>query len=146
MDNTTLLSSSKAARGLFYHFKSKTQRKRPVPSHSFFECFAMNKLHGVKAFAILLTVMNDSRHIRMLNLRGRPGLAQKSRTSSGIFRQLSADNLEGDCRIKNGVSRAIRHRHCSGTEYDRISIGIYFHLKVCVTQRTEPHLFAFANL
>ena len=56
----------------------------------------MDKLHRIKAFAILLTVMNDAGNIRMLNLRGGAGFPQKSRTSSGIFRQLSTDDFEGD--------------------------------------------------
>ncbi len=56
----------------------------------------MDKLHRIKAFPILLTVMSYSRNVRMMNLRGRAGFAQKSRTSSGIFRQLSTDDFESD--------------------------------------------------
>jgi hypothetical protein len=56
----------------------------------------MNKLHRIKAFPILLTVMNDSRNVRMMNLRGRAGFPQKSGTSSRIFCQLSTDDFECD--------------------------------------------------
>ena len=56
----------------------------------------MDKLHRIKAFPILLTVVGYSRNVRMMNLRGRARFAQKSRTSSGIFRQLSTDDFEGD--------------------------------------------------
>ena len=56
----------------------------------------MDKLHRIKALPILLTVMSYSRNVRMMNLRGRAGFAQESRTSSGIFRQLSTDDFEGD--------------------------------------------------
>ncbi len=77
----------------------------------------MDKLHRIKALPILLTVMSYSRNIRMMNLRGRAGFPQKSRTSSGIFRQLSTDDFEGDRRIENRVASTIRDRHCSRAEY-----------------------------
>ena len=49
----------------------------------------MDKLHRIEAFPVLLAVMSYSRNIRMMNLRGGARFAQESRTSSGIFRQLS---------------------------------------------------------
>ena len=97
----------------------------------------MDKLHRIEAFPVLLTVMSYSRNIRMMNLRGRAGFAQESRTSGGIFRQLSTDDFEGDRRIKNSVASTIRHRHCPGAEYDREAVGIYFDFEVSITQRTE---------
>jgi hypothetical protein len=56
----------------------------------------MDKLHRIKAFPVFLTVMNYSRDIWMMNLRRGPGLAQKSRTSDGIFRQLTGDDFQCD--------------------------------------------------
>ena len=106
----------------------------------------MDKLHRVKALPILLTVMNDSRNVRMMNLRGRARFAQESRTSSGIFGQLSTDDFECDRRIKNRVARTIRHRHCTGAEYDREAVGIYFDFEVRITQRTESDSIAFTAL
>jgi hypothetical protein len=108
-----------------------------------FERFTMDKLHRVKAFPILLTVMSYSRNIRVMNLRGGAGFAQESRTSSGIFRQLSTDDFKRDRRIKNSVASTIRHCHCSRAEYDRETVGIYFDFKVSITQRTESDFIAF---
>ena len=108
-----------------------------------FERFTMDKLHRIKAFPILLTVMSYSRNVRMMNLRGRAGFAQESRTSSGIFRQLSTDDFEGDRRIENSVASTIRHRHCPGAEYDRVAVRIYFDFEVSITQRTESDFIAF---
>ena len=57
----------------------------------------MDKLHGIKALPILLTVMSHSRNVRMMNLRGRSGFPQESRTSGRIFRQLSTDDFKRNC-------------------------------------------------
>ena len=111
--------------------------------HPLFECFTMDKLHRIKAFPILLTVMSYSRNVRMMNLRGRAGFPQESRTSSGIFRQLSTDDFEGDRPIENSVASTIRHRHRPGAEYDRVAVGIYFDFEVSVTQWTESDFIAF---
>src|SRR6476646_7305674 len=103
----------------------------------------MDKLHRVKAFPILLTVMNHSRNVRMMNLRRRACFPQESRTCGRIFRQLSTDDLEGDRRIKNGVTSAICDRHCPRAEYDRVAVGAYFDFEVSITQRTESGFVAF---
>src|SRR4029450_5366672 len=105
----------------------------------------MDKLHRIKALPILFTVMRYSRNVRMMNLRGRAGFAQKSGTSSGIFRQLSTDDLEGDRRIKNGVASTICDRHCPGAEYDGVAVRIYFDFEVSITQRTESGCIALAG-
>ena len=102
----------------------------------------MDKLHRVKAFPILLTVMDHSRNVRMMNLRSGARFAQKSRTSGWIFRQLSTDDLERDRRIQNGVASAICYRHCPGAEYDRVAVGVYFDFEVSITQRTESDFIA----
>ena len=60
----------------------------------------MNKLGGgLEAFSILLTVMNDSRNIRMMNLRGGARFHEKSRTCIGIFGQPPTDDFEGDSGV-----------------------------------------------
>ena len=103
----------------------------------------MDKLHRVKALPILLTVMSYSRNVGMMNLRGRARFAQESRTSSGIFRQLSTDDFESDRRIKNGVASTICDCHCPGAEYNRVAVGVYFDFEVSVTQRTKSDFIAF---
>jgi hypothetical protein len=77
--------------------------------------------------------MSYSRNIRMMNLRGRAGFPQESRTSSGIFRQLSTDDFKGDRRFKNSVASTICDRHSPGAEYDREAVWIYFDFKVSIT-------------
>ena len=105
----------------------------------------MDKLHRIKAFAILLTVMSYSGNVGMMNLRGRACFPQKSRTSNWIFRQLSTDDFKCNRRIKNGVARTICGRHCSGAKYDRITIGIDFDFEVRVKQRTESGSIALTS-
>ena len=81
----------------------------------------MDKLHRVKALPILSTVMSHSCNVRMMNLRGRAGFAQESRTSSAIFRQLSTMTSRATVELRT-VSRARCNRHCPGAEYDRVAV------------------------
>src|SRR4029434_5028760 len=104
-----------------------------------FKRLAVDNLHRVEALTILITVMNDPSYVRMLNLRGRARLAEKSRPCGIVFDQCPSDYFQRHRRIKNCIACAIGDRHRSGAKYLWIPIGIYFDFEVRVTQWTLPY-------
>ena len=78
VDDAVRFRGREGARGLLHHFERQRERQRPFAADPRFERFALDQLHDVKAFAILLSVMRDARDVRMMQLRGGTRFAQES--------------------------------------------------------------------
>jgi hypothetical protein len=59
----------------------------------------VDKLHRIKAFGILLSVMDDAGDILMLDLRSGLRFADKSRASGWVLGEFSPDYLKRDRRV-----------------------------------------------
>jgi hypothetical protein len=79
--------------------------------------------------------MGDARDVRVMDLRRRACLPQKTRTRGRILRNRRVDHFHCDDRIKDGVARAISHRHRTRSELDWKTIFADFDLEVRVTER-----------
>jgi hypothetical protein len=96
MDHAANFRCGQAACCLLNYFQREREAQWSIALHTRFERFATDELHRIKAFAILLAIMDYSGKIRVLNLRSRACFAQKTRTRSWILCQLSPDHLERD--------------------------------------------------
>jgi hypothetical protein len=94
MHNAACFRGGKATRCLLDHFKRERQWQGSGPLQAGLQRFTFDKFHRIKVFAILLAVMGDPCHVRVMNLRSSARFAQKSRASDWIFRQLQTDNFE----------------------------------------------------
>jgi hypothetical protein len=70
----------------------------------------------------------------MMNVRSGAGFTQKARPYAGSLRYFPINHFQRDCRIQNGIARAIRYCHGTGPEFDWKPVGTDFHFKVIVSQ------------
>jgi hypothetical protein len=99
MNHSAGFGRRQPARHLLDYSKSKVQGKSPISSDALFERFPMDKLHRIKAFGILLSVMDDPGDILMLDLRSGLRFADKSRASGWVLGEFSPDYLKRDRRV-----------------------------------------------
>jgi hypothetical protein len=70
----------------------------------------------------------------MMDVRRRPRFPQKTRPGTGILRDFAIDNLEGNKRVQNCISRTVSYGHRSGTELDRKTVCPCLYFEVGVSQ------------
>src|SRR4029079_14860069 len=100
------------------------------------ECFALDQLHHIEAFAVLFPVMTDPRDVWMMNLRRGARFAQETRSDSRHLRNFSVDDFKSANGIQDRVACTIGYCHCSRAELDRETVRAHFHFKVVVFQRS----------
>src|SRR6266446_8873942 len=125
---------SQRTRRLLDNFQRECKRQWTFAPHFGLECFALDQFHDVKTFAVLFSVMTDPRDVWMMNLRSGAGFTQKARPDTGSLRDFPINHFQRDCRIQNGIARAIRYCHGTGPELNCKSVGTDFHFKVIVSQ------------
>src|SRR5262249_48767674 len=134
MHNTARFCGDQRTRGLLNYFQCQGKRHWPITAHTGFECFALDKLHGIETFSILLSVISHPGNIWMMNIRGCARFAKESGSRAGILRRLAIDNLEGNNRIQNRITSAVSYGHCSRAELDRKTIRADLNFEVGIFQ------------
>jgi hypothetical protein len=132
--DTARFGGSQSARNLLDNFQRERKRQWTFPPDFGLECFALDQLHHIEAFAILFAVMTDSRDVWMMNVRSGAGFTQKARPYTRSLRDFPINHFQRNRRIQNGIARAIRYCHGTGAELDCKSVGTDFHFKVIVSQ------------
>src|SRR5262249_12485225 len=147
MHNTARFCGDQRTRGLLNYFQCQGKRHWPITAHTGFECFALDKLHGIETFAILLSVISHPGNIWMMNIRDCARFAKESGSRAGILRRLAIDNLEGNNRIQNRITSAVSYGHCSRAELDRKTIRADLNFEVGIFQlaggQTTPPCWSF---
>src|SRR5207302_10250305 len=100
MDNAARFGGSQSARNLLDNFQRERKRQWTFSSDFGLECFALDQLHHIEAFAILFAVVTHARDVRMMNLCGRARFAQETRSDSGHLRDFSIYDFESDGGIQ----------------------------------------------
>src|SRR6266550_5118285 len=136
MDNAAGFGGSQSARNLLDNFQRERKRQWTFPPDFGLECFALDQLHHIEAFAIMFTVMTHPRDVRMMNLCGRARFAQETRSDSGHLRDFSVYDFKCDDGIQNRVACTISNRDCSRAELNRKTVGADCNFKVIVLQRS----------
>src|SRR6478672_7504903 len=77
--DTARFGGSQSARNLLDNFQSEGKRQRTFPPDFGLECFALDQLHDIEAFAVLFTIMTDPRDVRVMNVCSGAGFTQKAR-------------------------------------------------------------------
>ena len=83
MHDTARFGGSQSARNLLDNFQRERKRQWTFPPDFGLECFALDQLHHIEAFAVLFTVMTDPRDVWMMNLRSGAGFTQEARPYAG---------------------------------------------------------------
>ena len=83
MHYTARFCSRERTRRLLNYFQRERERQWTFPPDFGLECFALDHLHDIKAFAIFFTVVTDPRDVWMMNVRSGAGFTQKARPYAG---------------------------------------------------------------
>src|SRR5882724_2612126 len=136
MHHTAHFRGSQCERGLLDYFQGNSERHWPIAAHTLFERFALDEFHGVKALAVLLSVIGHPSNVWRMNVCSRARFAQKTRSRAGILRHASIDDFERDSRVQHGVASAVSYGHRSRTQLDGKTICTDLRLEVSVSQRS----------
>src|SRR6476661_608358 len=113
MHNPALFCGRECTRGLLHYFERDCKRHWTFASDSGLERFALNQLHDIETLTVLFTIMSDTRHLGVMDLRGHPCFAQEARARPGSLRDSSVDYFKRDGGLQHCVARAISYRHCA---------------------------------
>src|SRR6266487_4674165 len=96
MDNAAGFGGSQSTRNLLDNFQRERKRQWTFPPDFGLECFALDQLHHIEAFAILFTVMTDPRDVWMVNVRSGAGFTQEARPDSASLRDFPVNHFHRD--------------------------------------------------
>jgi hypothetical protein len=77
---------------------------------------ALHQLHGDVGLALVLPEVVDGADVRMIQRRGRPGLAAETLQGSGVVGQLLGEEPERHAAAEMGVLGLVHHPHPSTSE------------------------------
>src|SRR5260370_2113322 len=98
MNDAACFCRRQCARGLLNYFQCNGKRHWTFATNPGLERFALDQFHDVETFAVLLSVMTDTRDFRMMDLRGCSCLPQAARPDSGPFGNSQCCYLSRDNR------------------------------------------------
>lgn len=81
--------------------------------------------------------MRDGGDVWVMQLRSRSRFAQEARAGGRVFRHAPVDHLERNRPVEHRVTRAIRHRHRTRPELNRLPVRAHSDLEMSVAQRTH---------
>jgi hypothetical protein len=121
MDNSACLSGSERLSRLGYDLESEVDRQRAFSQNSRLKRFAFDQFHGIKAVAILFTIMKYTGDVGMAKLGGSACLTDKTGSRLWMIRDTYVDNFQRDRRVKHSVPTSVGCAHRTMAQLDGLT-------------------------